>query len=63
MGDHQAVSVRCDHAALKDGFLKYTFETDAFSMRRGEFAIGTNLGLKELIGNLLPDGTALMDES
>jgi leucyl aminopeptidase (aminopeptidase T) len=51
----QADSVQCDNAALKSDFLKYTFETDAYSMRLGEFAIGTNIGLKELIGNLLQD--------
>ncbi|MFC1761862.1 aminopeptidase [Planctomycetota bacterium] len=51
----QADSVHCDHAALKDDFLKYTFETDENSMRLGEFAIGTNIGLTELIGNLLQD--------
>ena len=51
----QADSVRCDHESLRRDFLAYTFETDEFSMRLGEFAIGTNIGLKELIGNLLQD--------
>jgi leucyl aminopeptidase (aminopeptidase T) len=48
-------SVRCDNAALKAEFETYTFETDENSDRLGEFAIGANVGLKELIGNLLQD--------
>jgi leucyl aminopeptidase (aminopeptidase T) len=51
----QAGSVQCDNAELKADFLAYTFETDQYSMRLGEFAIGTNVGLKDLIGNLLQD--------
>jgi aminopeptidase len=51
----QADSVNCDNDALQTDFLKYTFETDENSMRLGEFAIGTNIGLKALIGNLLQD--------
>jgi leucyl aminopeptidase (aminopeptidase T) len=48
-------SIRCDNAALKQEFEKYTFETDENSDRLGEFAIGTNVGLTGLIGNLLQD--------
>jgi len=48
-------SVRCSNAQLKQEFEKYTFGTDENSDRLGEFAIGTNIGLKELIGNLLQD--------
>jgi leucyl aminopeptidase (aminopeptidase T) len=51
----QRGSVRCDNAALKEEFEKYTFETDENSDRLGEFAIGTNVGLTGLIGNLLQD--------
>lgn len=51
----QADSVQCSNEALHNDFLKYTFETDEYSMRLGEFAIGTNIGLKHLIGNLLQD--------
>ncbi len=50
-----AGSVRCDAAELKEEFERYTFTTDDNSNRLGEFAIGTNVGLKELIGNLLQD--------
>jgi len=48
-------SVRCSLKRLQKEFAKYTFETDANSNRVGEFAIGTNLGVKELIGNMLQD--------
>ncbi len=48
-------SVRCDHSELKEEFERYTFTTDENSNRLGEFAIGTNIGLEELIGNLLQD--------
>lgn len=48
-------SVKCINAALKKEFEQYTFETDENSDRIGEFAIGTNIGLTELIGNLLQD--------
>jgi leucyl aminopeptidase (aminopeptidase T) len=48
-------SVRCDNAELKEEFERYTFDTDENSNRLGEFAIGTNVGLQELIGNLLQD--------
>ncbi len=48
-------SVACANEKLKDEFVKYTFETDENSNRLGEFAIGTNIGLEGLIGNLLQD--------
>ena len=51
----QADSVACADTALKKDFLTYTFKTDTYSMRLGEFAIGTNVGLTDLIGNLLQD--------
>jgi hypothetical protein len=54
-GRCQRESVRCDNAALKEEFEKYTFESDENSDRLGEFAIGTNVGLTGLIGNLLQD--------
>lgn len=54
-GRCQADSVRCDNVSLLESFRKYTFETDENSMRLGEFAIGTNIGLTHLIGNLLQD--------
>jgi leucyl aminopeptidase (aminopeptidase T) len=39
---------------LEDDFWKYT-HTDENSDRVGEFAIGTNIGLKDLIGEILQD--------
>jgi leucyl aminopeptidase (aminopeptidase T) len=39
---------------LEDEFWKYT-HTDENSDRVGEFAIGTNIGLKSVIGNILQD--------
>jgi leucyl aminopeptidase (aminopeptidase T) len=40
--------------ALEDEFWRYT-HTDENSDRVGEFAIGTNIGLREVIGNILQD--------
>jgi len=48
-------SVQCDNEQLRQEFSKYLFETDENSNRVGEFAIGTNTGLTELIYNLLQD--------
>lgn len=48
-------SVNCKNGELKKEFEKYTFDTDENSNRVGEFAIGTNIGLKKLICNLLQD--------
>jgi len=48
-------SVTCTHDQLKQDFIEYTFGTDKNANRLGEFAIGTNIGLSELIGNLLQD--------
>lgn len=48
-------SVACSNSTLKKEFEDYTFDTDENSNRVGEFAIGTNIGLKKLIGNMLQD--------
>lgn len=48
-------SVRCADGGLRREFEVYTFETDENSDRLGEFAIGTNVGLTRLIGNMLQD--------
>ncbi len=48
-------SLECNDEKLKQEFAKYLFETDENSHRVGEFAIGTNTGLTELIYNLLQD--------
>jgi aminopeptidase len=42
------------NGALEDEFWKYT-HTDENSDRVGEFAIGTNIGLRNVIGNILQD--------
>ena len=48
-------SVRCKNRELKREFEKLTFKSDANSDRLGEFAIGTNLAITKLIGNMLQD--------
>jgi leucyl aminopeptidase (aminopeptidase T) len=48
-------SIRCDNEQLRHELTKYLFEIDENSHRIGEFAIGTNTGLTELIYNLLQD--------
>lgn len=48
------VDARSDNAALRDDFWRYT-HTDENSDRVGEFAIGTNIALTSVIGNILQD--------
>jgi len=48
-------SIECADEQLRKEFTKYLFENDENSHRIGEFAIGTNTGLTELIYNLLQD--------
>lgn len=48
-------SIQCDNQELLKELAEYIFETDENSNRVGEFAIGTNTGLTELIYNLLQD--------
>lgn len=48
-------SLKCDNAQLREELTRYIFDTDENSDRVGEFAIGTNTGLTELIYNLLQD--------
>jgi aminopeptidase len=48
-------SVQCDDEELRKELATYLFHTDENSSRVGEFAIGTNTGLTELIYNLLQD--------
>ena len=43
-----------ENRELEDEFWKYT-HTDENSDRVGEFAIGTNLALQDVIGNILQD--------
>jgi aminopeptidase len=46
--------VACDNKDLERDFWSYT-HTDANSDRVGEFAIGTNIGVTRVIGNILQD--------
>jgi aminopeptidase len=46
--------IACDNKQLERDFWSYT-HTDANSDRVGEFAIGTNIGVTRLIGNILQD--------
>ena len=48
------VDIECDVAALVDDFRAYT-ATDENSNRVGEFAIGTNIAVHDVIGNILQD--------
>jgi len=48
-------TIHCANDRLGEEFTEYLFENDENSNRVGEFAIGTNTGLTELIYNLLQD--------
>jgi leucyl aminopeptidase (aminopeptidase T) len=52
--DSRIVDLACPSAALLDDFRRYTSH-DANSNRVGEFALGTNLAVKDVIGNMLQD--------
>lgn len=52
--NNRLVEAHSDNKELEDDFWKYT-HTDANSDRVGEFAIGTNIELKEVIGHILQD--------
>ena len=51
---NRLVDATSANRALRDDFWKYT-HTDENSDRVGEFAIGTNIGLKSVIGSILQD--------
>jgi aminopeptidase len=51
---NRMVDCRSENGQLRDEFWDYT-HTDENSDRVGEFAIGTNLGIKNVIGNILQD--------
>lgn len=51
---NRLVEASSDNQALRDDFWAYT-HTDENSDRVGEFAIGTNIGVKEVIGHILQD--------
>jgi aminopeptidase len=47
-------TIECSNTSLRSDLMKY-LQTDQNSNRLGEFAIGTNIFLKQLIGRLLQD--------
>ena len=51
---NRLVSAQCANKELETEFWKYT-HTDENSDRVGEFAIGTNIGVRDVIGNILQD--------
>lgn len=51
---NRIVRISCENKELEREFWAYT-HTDENSDRVGEFAIGTNIGVKEVIGNILQD--------
>jgi aminopeptidase len=51
---NRLTGAQSENIQLRDEFWRYT-HTDANSDRVGEFAIGTNLGVKDVIGNILQD--------
>ena len=51
---NRLVEAHSDNKELRDAFWKYT-HTDENSDRVGEFAIGTNIELSRVIGNILQD--------
>jgi leucyl aminopeptidase (aminopeptidase T) len=51
---NRIVDCHSENRELRDDFWAYT-HTDENSDRVGEFAIGTNLGIKNVIGNILQD--------
>jgi aminopeptidase len=51
---NRIVSCASENKALESDFWNYT-HTDENSDRVGEFAIGTNIGVKKVIGNILQD--------
>ena len=52
--DNRLVEAHSENKELEDDFWKYT-HTDANSDRVGEFAIGTNIELTQVIGHILQD--------
>ena len=52
--NNRIVRISCENKELERDFWAYT-HTDENSDRVGEFAIGTNIGVKHVIGNILQD--------
>jgi len=51
---NRLAEAHCANRELEDEFWRYT-HTDENSDRVGEFAIGTNIGVRDVIGNILQD--------
>jgi aminopeptidase len=54
IADSRIVDIQCDRQDLVDDFRAYT-STDENSNRVGEFAMGTNVAIDDVIGNILQD--------
>src|SRR6201996_8358517 len=54
VGHNRITSIECANKELEQAFWEYT-HTDENSDRVGEFAIGTNIGVSRVIGNILQD--------
>ncbi|HCA43501.1 MAG TPA: aminopeptidase [Bacteroidetes bacterium] len=54
IADSRITRMECDNKELLEEFTEYTM-TDENSNRVGEYAIGTNLACKKVIGNILQD--------
>jgi leucyl aminopeptidase (aminopeptidase T) len=54
IADSRLTAAHADNRALRDDFWAYT-HTDGHSDRVGEFAIGTNVELRHVIGHILQD--------
>jgi len=52
--DSRLLEAHCANRSLESEFWSYC-HTDEFSDRVGEFAIGTNIGVRHVIGNILQD--------
>jgi leucyl aminopeptidase (aminopeptidase T) len=52
--DSRVADVQCDRAEVRADFLEYTRSAEN-SDRVGEFAIGTNIAVRSIIGNILQD--------
>jgi len=53
--DGRAEEIWCKNKLIEEDLRRYIFGTDRNSSRVGEFAFGTNLGIKHIIGNMSQD--------
>jgi leucyl aminopeptidase (aminopeptidase T) len=54
IADSRIVDLRCENGQLVEDFRRYT-SADENSNRVGEFALGTNIAIENVIGNILQD--------